>query len=176
MKRRLIRPLILGAFLICASARPAHASGHALNGLDAYAPLLAVLVILGAAIPSEFGAFVPDRDAKFLLGWAWQVPLPMAPHHRIIGGVDYIFGDVADHARGRIGYRYDRRYLIGGVAAAFDNDGMSWSPEVGVKFLHFDADKDALADPSLHVLVRANVAATFDRFIGLTILLGWSIF
>jgi len=178
MNRRRRRTLLLGLCLLCAVARPARASGHIGGTSDAYLPLYALLFILGAAAPSEIGAVVNDRgsDARFDLGWAWQIPMPSALRHRIIGGVDYLPTAESDRTRGRIGYRYSRQTLFAGAAAAFDHDGLSWSPEVGIKFLHRDMGKDPPVDLSLHLLVRADLAPRLNGFRGVSILLGWNLF
>lgn len=185
MNRRQRGALVLAIWLLGATARPARASGHVVSGLDAYAPLLVLLVIVGAAIPSELGTATNDdlSAGRFDLGWAYQIPTHW-DRHRIIGGVDHVFMPIGEvpRWRGRIGYRYDRRYLIAGLAASIDSDGFGWSPEVGIKFLHFKdpppptSHPEVPTDPSLHLLVRANLAPALDRFRGVTVLLGWSIF
>jgi hypothetical protein len=179
------RGAIAAALLICLSARPAHASGHTMNALDVYAPLIVVGVVLALIAPSEIGAVFPrhvaQNGADFALGWCWQIPIPIGhgeladSRHHLIGGVDYVPADNSSQVRGRIGYRYDRRYWFAGLAAGIDSNTFSWSPEIGVKFLNSEPATEAVS-PSLHLLVRADVAQGLDGLRSVAVLLGWSIF
>jgi hypothetical protein len=141
---------------------------------------------IGAAallVPAEAGVAVPTADAStanFVLGWSWQLPVSgwfgdHTLHHRIVGGVDLLpHSDGADW-RGRLGYRYGRRWAFGGVGVGIDGAGANLSPEIGVKFAHGNrADDDV--DLSLHLLARAEIAPDTGRVRGATVLLGWNVF
>lgn len=146
-----------------------------------------IVVAVGAAallVPSDVGVAVPTANASaanFVLGWSVQFPFSMgfhdaSTHHRIVGGLDLLpHADGADW-RGRLGYRYGRRHVFGGLGVAIDGAGGSLSPELGVKFGHAeDRDVDAI-DLSFHLLARAEIAPESGRVRGTTILLGWSCF
>lgn len=181
------RVSIVAVLLLCLSARPAHASGH-MPMPDYLAPLAFVLMLIIAAAPSDLGAEIPAHDpgdrTQFVLGWSWQVPIPVmrkgelsGSHHHFIGGFDYLPENDDGHFLGRFGYRYGRSRLIAGLTTAFGHAGWSWAPEIGVKLVRVgDFKPDDPFDPSLRLLVRANVAAELNRFDGVTVLLGWSIF
>jgi hypothetical protein len=61
------------------------------------------------------------------------------------------------------------------MGIAFDHGGTTWSPEVGVRF-HSNRHGDEQFDPSLHVIVRADVALEVNRVRGMTMFFGWSFF
>jgi hypothetical protein len=179
------RAALAAALWLCLSARPARASGHATNALGALAPLFVAMVVLGLIAPSEIGAIFPQpvaqNGADFALGWSWQIPIPVGhgqladSRHHLVGGVDYVPADDSSRVRGRIGYRYDRRYWFAGLAAGIDSNSFSWSPEIGVKFFNF-LPADEAVSPSLHLLVRGDVAQGLDSLRSVAVLLGWSIF
>jgi hypothetical protein len=179
------RAALAGALLLCLSTRPAHASGHMPNALGEQTPLIVVVMVLALVAPSEIGVVFPQHvgqnGADFALGWSWQIPIPVGPgklaesRHHLVGGFDYLPADDSSHLHGRAGYRYDRRYWFAGLAAGIDGDGFSWSPEVGIKFLNALPPTEAVS-PSLHLLVRADVAPGLDSLRSVSVLLGWSIF
>ena len=77
--------------------------------------------------------------------------------------------------RGRLGYRYGRRWAFGGVGVGIDGAGANLSPELGVKFAHGNrADDDV--DLSLHLLARAEIVPDTGHVRGATVLLGWNLF
>jgi hypothetical protein len=78
-------------------------------------------------------------------------------------------------ARGRIGYRYGRRWAFGGVGVGLDGAGGHLSPELGVKFAHAE-DGDGAIDLSSHLLARAEIAPDSGGIRGATVLLGWNVF
>lgn len=176
----------IGAMLLISlSPRPARASGHAMNAVgDAFAPFLVLGVVLILVAPSDLGAVIPARDpggnTQFVLGWSWQIPVPLVrdgalarSNHHLLGGFDYLPESDSGHILGRFGYRYSRSRLIAGLTTAF-GDGWTWSPEIGIKLVH-GFEPDAPIDPSVHLLARANVDIDFRRFDGVTVLLGWSL-
>ncbi|HMF40453.1 MAG TPA: hypothetical protein VKQ32_07155 [Polyangia bacterium] len=148
------------------SARPARAAaGDEPSTGKKVAAVTAAVVLLIA--PSEIGAFFPDDHAQFDLGWSSQVPVsPTLDRHRIAGGIDWTPWAPQDHVRGRIGYRYVRRYMFGGLGGSIAYSGPAWFGEAGVRFApdHF---------VSFHLLARAEIAPAFDDFRGLAILVGW---
>ena len=184
--RRLANGAVVAVVLLSLSARPAQASGHTTSGLEAVSPLFAILLVIGLVGPSDLGAEIPAHDpgdgTQFVLGWSWQIPIPLTrngepsgSNHHFIGGFDYLPQSSDGHFIGRFGYRYDRSRLIAGLTAAFGHTRGDWSPEIGVKLIHLFEPYPPL-DPSLHLLARANIAFGLDRFDGVTVLLGWSFF
>jgi hypothetical protein len=186
MELHLKRPAVLMALLLSLAARPAFASGHSEEHMyDLDSPVPAPVVILGLFAPSEIGVVFPhdsQQTVELALGWSWQVPIPtissndlLASRHHLAGGVDYVPADAGPHLRGRVGYRYDRRHWFAGPAVEHAGNGLGWSPEVGVKFFNFRAATQT-ASPSLHVLVRADVATGLDSLRDVVVLFGWSVF
>ncbi|HEY6476500.1 MAG TPA: hypothetical protein VI456_07940 [Polyangia bacterium] len=138
------------------------------------------IVAVALLVPSEFGASIPTHDAdagtEFVLGWAWQAPVPPsepASHHRIVAGIDYLPTADGNHVRSRIGYRYDRRHLFAGLAVGVEHQGFLWSPEIGAKLFNL-APASKPFSGSVHLLVRGDVAPRVDALRGVTVLLGWS--
>jgi hypothetical protein len=132
--------------------------------------------------PSEAGmtaAWNPDPSTSGLvLGWSYQVALDeRQPRHRIVPSVDLLVSQREGASwRGRLAYRYGWRHAFGGAGIGIDAAGVGWSPELGVRFAHLDVGDDAEIDPSLHLLVRADVAPDFGRVRGGTLLVGWTIY
>jgi hypothetical protein len=59
-----------------------------------------------------------------------------------------------------------------------DATGLSFSPEIGVRFAHFldgGAHRSGL-DPAMHLLARADVAVESGQFRGGALFLGWNLF
>jgi hypothetical protein len=155
MELHLKRPAVLMALLLSLAARLALASGHTAEHMyDLDSPVPAPVVILGLFAPSEIG---------------------VASRHHLAGSVDYVPADAGPHLRGRVGGRYDRRHWFAGPAVEHAGNGLGWSPEVGVKFFNFRAATQT-ASPSLHVLVRADVATGLDSLRDVVVLFGWSVF
>jgi hypothetical protein len=179
---RATRALAAAAVLVCLAGRPAFAAEPPPAEHKHLLALLAVaLVIFVAATPSEFGFYLPNGTAQPVIGWSWQAPLPPSNQdpkavrpHRVVAGVDFLPDAVDARARWRLGYRYDRRYVFAGLAWGFDETSYGWSPEVGVKVLHL-AEPGGI-DPSLHLLVRGNIASQVSAFRGVTVLLGWNLY
>jgi hypothetical protein len=170
---------VVGGLLMVLAPAAAKADGP-------FVPDGKLLLALGAAfvLPSEVGVAIPTADASsasFVLGWSWQVSVSECfgehtQRHRLVGAVDLLLSN-ADGAdwRGRFGYRYGRRWAFGGVGVGVDGAGASLSPEMGVKFAHYnDANRDI--DTSLHLLARAEIAPETGHVRGATILLGWNLF
>ncbi len=180
------RAAIAAALLLSLAARPAFASGHTAEHMyDLDSPVPAPVVIMGLFAPSEIGVVFPhdsQQTVEFVLGWSWQVPIPtissndlLASRHHLAGSVDYVPADAGPHVRGRVGYRYDRRHWFAGLAVEHAGNGLGWSPEVGVKFFNFRPAIQTVS-PSLHILVRADVATGLDSFRDVVVLFGWSVF
>jgi len=64
--------------------------------------------------------------------------------------------------------------LISGLGIAVDHSGVSWSPELGVKFAHA-MSPDADVDMSLHFVMRADLTPAFGEFRTLSLLVGWNL-
>ena len=154
---------------------PTAAKADGVFAPDGKLMLVAVAVFV---LPSEVGVAIPTADASranFVLGWSWQLPVGDTGNNRVLGAVDLLpHADGAD-ARGRVGYRYSRRYAFGGLALAVDGAGASLSPELGVKFGHVYKRGDII-DPAFHLLARAEVAPDTGRLLGTTVLLGYDLF
>jgi hypothetical protein len=135
-------------------------------------------------IPGDFGVALPDpTTARFVLGWSWQIPPHLWSdrypdehvHHRLVPAVDLLPHPGGASWRGRLGYRYDRDHLFGGVGVGLDNAGVNLSPEVGVKFLHLVYEPKIGVEASLHLLARAEFDPRSGRLRGATFLLGWNV-
>jgi hypothetical protein len=113
------------------------------------------------------------KQFDFDLGWSWQIPISPSFRHRIAGGVDWVPGNDQHRLRGRIGYRFGLRHLFGGLGPAFDHSGMTWSPELGLKFAHA-TEPDEQIDLSLHIVVRADIAVGVNDVRAFSVLLGWN--
>jgi len=165
--------------LLVAAAPSAQASGHlpSFNPFDCWPSATAVW--LGLIFPSDAGLFVPASGApEFDVGWSWQIPITFSCRGRLTGGVE-LLPTGPDLVRGRVGYRYARRYFLAGFGASFSGSGNSWSPEIGVQFAHGRIGSppseygEKESENVAHLLVRGE----FDsQFRGLTILLGWDVF
>jgi hypothetical protein len=178
MHRRCLQSIVAaavaGGLLTCVA--PAAASDLVLPGSD-----WAVLGLAAGALllPSEVGLAAPTANASsanFVLGWSWQIPVTgdRGLHHRVVTTVDLLpHADSADW-RGRIGYRYARRWVFGGAGVGFDGASGFLSPELGVKFAHATSDEDI--DLSLHLLARAEIAPDTGHVGAVTVLFGWNIF
>jgi hypothetical protein len=139
------------------------------------------MMLIPVLLPSELGAEVPiDERARAagLVGWSYQLPLPLGggARHRGIVGLGLLINGNGASCRGRAGYRYAYRNVFGGAGMTLDGRGYALSPEVGLKLLHEqpDPDPDGTDDVSLHVIVRAEIAK--QGFESATLLLGWSLF
>jgi hypothetical protein len=144
----------------------------------------AVLLGIGALLtPADIGVAVPAAAAsspRLVIGWSWQIPLTggaLDTHpgrHRVVPEVDLLPLPAGVSLRGRFGYRYARRHLFAGAGVGLDGAGPNLSPELGVRFAHFNTGDDDI-DTSMHLLARAELAPeTGVR--GATILLGWNLF
>jgi hypothetical protein len=145
----------------------------------------AVLGIGAAAFlaPSEFGIAVRAATpvaANFMLGWSWQYPFSAAfeeqtTRHRVVVDIDLIPQSGGPSGRARLGYRYGRHHAFAGAGVGVDDAGVNLSPEVGLKFANL-GKRDNDADPSLHLLARAEIAPESGHLRGATVLLGWNLF
>jgi hypothetical protein len=164
---------VLLVILFSVRVKLAHASGH-LGGIDETSAELAVIGA-GVVLPSETGALV-DSGTHFILGWSWQVPFTPSLRHRIVGGVNWVPGVDRHRWGGRVGYRIQASdSIVAGMGVAFDHAATTWSPEFGIRFpphRHWDMQ----FDPSLHVIVRADVASRVNQLQGMSVLLGWTFF
>jgi hypothetical protein len=139
------------------------------------------LAIQTAPLPSEVGVAVPAGDPssrKLVVGWSWQIPVTLdgVPfHNRVVGGVDLLARSDGASGRGRLGYRYAGRHAFAGLGFGVDGAGPNLSPEVGLKFLHADGETECVFDPSLHLLVRAEIEPEKAHLRGATVLLGWNL-
>lgn len=136
--------------------------------------------VLALIAPAHVGADVsPDASAptRGVVGWSYQIPIKTqydddalnSPHGLVFGG-DVLFHGGVD-GRGRVGYRYSTYRWFGGAGVSVTGTGATLSPEVGVKFAHFSDGKR----PSLHVLVRGEVAPTLAKTPTATIAFGWNL-
>jgi hypothetical protein len=135
-----------------------------------------VLVLIA---PAHVGADVsPDASAptRGVVGWSYQIPIKtpyddiLNSSHGLVFGGDVLFhGGV--NGRGRVGYRYTTYRLFGGAGVSVTAAGATLSPEIGVKFGHFSDGKR----PSLHVLVRGEVAPNLAKTPTATIAFGWNL-
>jgi hypothetical protein len=132
-------------------------------------------VAFGIIFPTEIGTFVSGQGANFVFGWSWQIPISLDLHSRIAASVDVAPGSDQHSLRGRVGYRYGGHYVFGGLGGSFASDGNAWSPELGVKFLHWPKDGSA-CENAFHLWARAEIAPSLDRLQGVTLLLGWNVF
>jgi hypothetical protein len=138
----------------------------------------AIIAMAALLAPSEFGATVASaepRASRFVLGWSYQFAPDQRSRHRVVPSIDLLPGRNDVSWRGRLGYRYGRRHLFGGAGVGIDSAGVNLSPELGVKFLHLDKPYADGIDPSLHLLIRADVAPESGRVRGGTVLLGWNV-
>jgi hypothetical protein len=144
------------------------------------------LVILGFLLPADFGVAAPADGGRPqpVIGWSWQIapellsdrfPTELS-HHRVVPAVDLLPRADGASWRGRLGYRYDRRHVFAGAGVGVDGSGVSLSPELGIKFLHSADGPRYGADPSLHLLARAEIAPRSGELRGATVLLGWNVF
>jgi hypothetical protein len=125
-------------------------------------PVLLGLIAFGILVmPSDIGFFVSDQRPDPTLAWSWQIPVTESRRHRVLIGLDWIPTSKAETARGRLGYRYANKNLIAGLALAYAQGDTTWSPEIGLRF-----------GPER----RADIAAAFDGFRGVALLLGWDMF
>jgi hypothetical protein len=183
--RRSLAAVLVLAFL--GAATPAYAdfpSGSRILGFGA----------LGLLAPSEAGALIRDERGDFVFGWSWQIPLTIfvlllreesirmgeppprwLMNHRFIGGVEVLPTASDGHVRGRLGYRFGTHHFVAGFGGTLAARGNTWSPELGVRFLHSTRRvKDDAWDPCMHILVRPEIAPAFDGLRGVTVLLGWT--
>jgi len=159
--------------LLSLRANVAAASGHVPSEL-ASGSTIAAVAAAGVVLPSETGMLF-DRKAFFVVGWSWQVPITPSFRHRIVGGLNWVPASDQHRWGGRAGYRFAARDFIAGAGIAFDHAGTTWSPEAGVRFPPH-RHEDELFDPSLHVILRADVALELNRLRGMTMLVGWTFF
>jgi hypothetical protein len=156
---------LLVTTVLCLSSRPSWSASW--SNFKAQMVASAVAGIL----PSEVGTFLGSSDVDFVLGWSGQFPFTESHRHRVAYGLDWVPGRENRHWRGHVGYRYGGRYLFGGLGVMVDHTETTAAPELGFKFLHVINEG---VDPSLHVLVRADVRID-PGVSGLTLLLGWNI-
>jgi hypothetical protein len=157
-------------------AAPADASLTPFGDEDTVNLILVGVGALALVIPGDIGVAVPASGAsngRFVLGWSVQIPVEPDMRHRIVPSLDLLVGDGTSW-RGRLGYRYARRYLLAGAGVGLDGAGVDLSPEVGVRFLHAGRPSED-ADISMHLLARAEIDPGSGRLRGGTFLLGWNL-
>ncbi len=156
-------------------AVPAYAEYHPSSSDEALFTAGAVVAVLA---PGDVGVLVSGTDpsiARFVLGWSWQLPLPLhdGGRHRIVPSFDLL--PQADPSwRVRVGYRYSRRYLFAGAGLDVAGSQASVAPELGAKFAHW-GDHDDVISPSLHIITRAEIDPSSGDLRGVAILLGWNL-
>ncbi|HLK89071.1 MAG TPA: hypothetical protein VKZ18_04200 [Polyangia bacterium] len=159
--------------LATAAARPAHASGHMPSITEGDLTADEVLAV-GAPlflIPSEAGARIIDGRGQFVLGWSGQ--LPIREHHHIVLGLTLDPSGGSHEVEARVGYRYGGLApLFGGLGAALDGAGVTWSPELGINLLPW---QELSKSGGVHLLVRGEIAPALNQFRAVTFLLGWTI-
>jgi hypothetical protein len=153
--------------------KPARASGHVAGPPFSSGTAAAVAVPL-LILPSDVGTLVDSTGVHFGMGWSLQIPLSASFRHRIVGGLDWVPSSEDHHFRGRIAYRFGLRHFFTGLGPTKDHAGATWSPEIGVKFAHAEGADERQIDLSLHMVVRADVATTFDHLRTVTIFFGWN--
>jgi hypothetical protein len=139
--------------------------------------------LLVPVLPSDAGAVISaDGSPRFALEWSWQIPVSDSSfenlRHRLVPSVGLVIGDGGPSWRGRLGYRYGREHFFAGAGMGLDAAGLSFSPEIGVRFAHFmdgEGRRSGL-DPALHLLARADVAVESGRVQGGTLFLGWNLY
>lgn len=140
----------------------------------------AALIAAAILVPAHVGADVPagvESPTRVVIGWSFQIPFGRqgffdrrSPHHRIVVGGDLLLrGDTG--GRGRLGYRYSTHWLFAGAGMSANTAGVTWSPEIGVKFAHWSKGEP----PSLHVLVRGEIEPDLQGVRSATVLLGWNV-
>ena len=163
--------LVSGALL----AHPTAARAHGDPGTIAAALAIAVLM------PAHLGADVPasdDSPTRVVIGWSFQIPfsrqglfdLQSLQHRIVVGGDLLLRGDTG--GRGRLGYRYATHWLFAGAGVSANTSGVTWSPELGVKFAHFEKGEPS----SFHAKVRGEIEPDLHGVRSATILLGWNFF
>jgi len=164
---------VLLVILLSVHVELARASGH-LGGIKE-GPAEIAVIGAGLVIPSETGVLI-DSGTHFVLGWSWQVPFTPSLRHRIVGGVNWVPGADEHRWGGRVGYRLRASdSIVAGMGVAFDHAATTWSPELGIRVPpHHQIDEPF--DPSLHVIVRGDVALRVNRLQGMTLLFGWTFF
>jgi len=156
--------LSIVGLLWCARPARAAANDEVSTGKQVAAVTAAVALLLA---PSEIGAFFPDEHAQFDVGWSSQTRLPpTSDRHRIAAGIDWTPWAPQDHVRGRVGYRYVRRYGFGGLGGALASSGPAWFGEAGIRFA-----PDHIV--SFHLLARAEISPSFNDLRGVAVLVGW---
>ena len=140
------------------------------------------LILWGAAAliaPAHVGADLPrggDGPTRVVVGWSYQLPVDLRKldvsdwdwPHRVVFGGDLLFRG-GTGARGRVGYRYATQRVFAGAGVSVSGAGVTFSPELAIKFGRFDLP------PSIHLLMRGEIAANFQRAPAVTFLLGWSL-
>jgi len=171
---------VVGGLLAVLGPAAAKADAPALPASDG---LVFGVAAAGAFLPSEIGVVIPTANASspnLVFAWSWQIPVSAwagdpAMHHRVVGGVDLLpHSDGADW-RGRIGYRYARRWAFGGGGVTIEGGRGNLSPELGVKFAHAEGGGSNI-DLSAHLLARAEITPDTGHVRGATVLFGWNIF
>jgi hypothetical protein len=169
----MLRAAALAFVTLSLRATVAAASGHVPTALGSPATMVAVGTA-AAVLPSETGVLI-DRRAYFVLGWSWQIPLTASFRHRIVTGVNWVPVSTEHRWGGRVGYRFVVSDFIAGGGVAFDRAAVTWSPELGIK-LPPNRHGEEQFDPSLHVIVRGDLALELNRLRAMTVLCGWTFF
>jgi hypothetical protein len=103
--------------------------------------------------------------------------VPFTPdfRNRVVADVDLLLrSSGVSSARGRLGYRYSLRHVLGGVGVGWIPGAVTLSPELGARFAHLEPDHHDLLDLSLHTVVRADLATT--GAVSMSVLVGWNVF
>ena len=163
--------ILVGGSLL---ARPATAHAFISDGA------VAALVAAGILLPAHVGADIPaggETPTRVVVGWSVQIPFSHrglfdghSHHSRVVLGGDLLLGE-GTGGRARIGYRYSTHWLFAGAGVTLNASGVTWSPELGVKFAHFINGEL----PSLHLLVRGEIEPDLQRVRSAMIVLGWSV-
>jgi hypothetical protein len=154
-----------------------HVLGSAVPGqLLLLAPLVLLPSALGPEVAFESGG---GRDARFVLGWPFQLPLPlsagrMAPHRALVA-VELALGTSNGNLwRGRAGYRYAGSILMVGAGSGVDGAAWFLSPEVGVRLPRQYASVGF--HPYATLVLRADVPFSSPERSRLSLMAGWMSF
>lgn len=148
------------------AAIPATARGGPAPSTDRVVSMVTLAVLL----PSEFGMYLALPGADFLFGWAWQ--LPLATNHRFVGSVSVLPGADDVHVRGRVGYRYSRRYGFAGVGMGIADAVPTFSPEIGARF-RLGSSNELGAGIFPYLTARGDLVPELQA---VSVLVGWSLY
>ena len=144
----------------------------------------ALLLIPAALLPSALGPEVAfeaadRRDARFVLAWPFQLPIPLSKarmaSHRAIAAVELALG-TANGARwrGRAGYRYAGAVLMAGGGVGVDNAAWFLSPELGLRLPRLNPEPGF--HPYATLVLRADVPPSSPEQSRLSLMVGWMAF